>query len=244
MDTQSLLTTLGLEEKQAQTYLALLELGTASVQSIAQKAGLKRPTTYLILDELEQKGLAIQVPQHTKQLYTAESPEKLLREVKKKEELLRRFLPDLLALHNAKKEKPQVQLFQGVEGIKEVYNQIYESSEVWFFATLGDLQKQIPEVTKNVSRLAKEKKLKVKEILSGTEADIQYASQVPTGEYYQVRFIPKPLAFFTDNGIYGDKVAFFSFKPYLFAVVIESKDIVNSLKSLYELAWRSSNTAN
>ena len=38
---------LGLSEKAAKVYVATLSLGTASIQQIARKSGLKRPTTYL-----------------------------------------------------------------------------------------------------------------------------------------------------------------------------------------------------
>src|SRR4051812_11252942 len=102
MDIPNVLEQIGLTSKQALVYLALLELGSASVQSIAQKAGLKRPTTYLILDELQQKGVVSLVPQK-KSLFTAESPERLLSDIHRKEEVFKRFLPELLALHNHKK---------------------------------------------------------------------------------------------------------------------------------------------
>ena len=43
--------------KKAKIYLAALQLGGDKVQEIAVKAGLKRSTAYVILDELKQKGL-------------------------------------------------------------------------------------------------------------------------------------------------------------------------------------------
>ena len=46
----------GLDEKTAKVYMAVLALGTSSVKTIAEKAELKRPTVYLHLDELMQKG--------------------------------------------------------------------------------------------------------------------------------------------------------------------------------------------
>ena len=238
MEFQEVLTKLGLDAKEASVYLALLELGTASVMSIAQKAGLKRPGTYLVLDDLEARGLVSQVPQNKKALYVAEAPEKLFSDLQKKQELLKRFLPNLEALHNQKKEKPQVQLFQGKEGMLEVYEKIYASGEVWFFATLGDLDKLLPYVTKEVARRAKENKLKVRELLTGTATDITYAKNTSVTPNYEFRFAPPQLPFLTDNAIYGNSVAFFSFNVQLFAVVITSKDIVGSLKSLYEMAWQ------
>lgn len=78
MEIVDVLKTAGLDEKEAQVYLGLLELGTASVQLIASKAGLKRPTTYLILDSLQAKGMVSIIPRAKKALYTAESPEKII----------------------------------------------------------------------------------------------------------------------------------------------------------------------
>ena len=66
METIDVLERVGLKGKEASVYLALLELGTASVESIAKKAGTKRPTTYLVLDDLQNRGLVSIVPQQKK----------------------------------------------------------------------------------------------------------------------------------------------------------------------------------
>ena len=144
MELIEVLNKTGLHEKEAKVYLALLELGTADVSDIAAKAGVKRPTSYLVLDELKKKGLVSQVPAKVN-LFTAESPEKLQAEMYKKQELYKRFLPNMLALYNLRKEKPQVQLFEGIEGVKQVYEKIYSSPEVLFFGTPSEILKIDPE---------------------------------------------------------------------------------------------------
>ena len=55
MELKEALQTIGLNEKECAVYLALLQLGRASAYSVAQKSGLKKPTTYVILDELIEK---------------------------------------------------------------------------------------------------------------------------------------------------------------------------------------------
>ncbi len=239
MQTVEALEKIGLNAKEAEVYMALLELGVASVLSIAKKAGLKRPTTYLVLDELERRGLVSQIPQAKKTLYTAESPDRLVADLNKKGELLKRFLPELLAVHNAKKEKPQVQLFQGKEGVLSVYDKIFTAGEVRFFATLGDLEKVLPQVTKEVAHRAKNHTLKVREILTGTQTDAAYMKRVVQDEFYAIRLVPPGQKFLTDNALFGNSVAFFSFTTQVFAVVITSKEIVGSLSALYEMAWAS-----
>lgn len=43
---------LGFSPKEADVYLALLELGTAVVSDVAKKANINRSTTYILLDAL------------------------------------------------------------------------------------------------------------------------------------------------------------------------------------------------
>lgn len=238
MEMPEVLEKIGLTPKQAGVYLALLELGTASVQSISGKAGVKRPTTYLILEDLQQKGLVSVVPRAKKHLFTAESPELLVSQLGRREELLRRFLPNLLAIYNARKEKPQVQLFSGREGVKEIYQMIFESPEVWFFGTVAEVEKIYPEGLRQFVKRVAELKIKARDLLSRTPDDYAYAAQVQINENYQIRFIPEGSGFPSDSAIFGDRVVFFSFRPEIFAVLVKSRAVSQSLRTLYELAWQ------
>lgn len=238
METTEVLAKIGLNEKQANVYLALLELGTASVQTVAQKADIKRPTAYLVLDELEQKGLVSVIPQK-KALYTAESPERLISDLSRKQELLKSYLPSLLAFYNAKKEKPRVQLFSGKEGVKQVYDKIYESTEVWFFGTIQGPEEIYPEGLYTFLKKVKEKNLKVRDILVHREPELKYAREVERPPSYETRIAPKGMELFADNAIFGDSVVFFSFHPQIFATVISSKEVAQSLRTIFDMAWQS-----
>jgi sugar-specific transcriptional regulator TrmB len=238
MEIVEILEKIGLNEKQARVYLSLLELGTASVQLIAQKANLKRPTTYLILEELQQKGIVSIVPRVKKALFVAESPEKLIADLKKKEDLLQSGLPSLLALYNARKEKPQVQLFEGREGIKLLYDKIYSSSEVWFFGTIKEAQKYNAEGIEQFIKRAQKEGLRVRDLLAGTPEDLAHAQKARLGPRYELRFISGDSKFLNDNALFGDNVVFFSFHPQIFAVLISSKEVSLAIRTLYEFAWQ------
>lgn len=238
MEIPEILEKTGLNQKEANVYMALLELGTSSVEGIAKKAGTKRPTTYLILDELAKKGLASQVPGARKHLYFAESPDKIISDLNRKQELVKRFLPDLMAIYNTKKDKPQVQLYSGREGIKQIYSQIFESKEVWFFGTTKDLAKIYPEGLNDYLKKIKDPQFKARDLLTKSKEDLAYAEQANLGPNYQIKFLPQNLNFLTDSAIFENKVVFFSFVPESFALVISSKEISTSIKSLYELAWQ------
>ena len=51
----SILQDIGFSEKEAKIYLAILELNEALPSAIARRANIKRPTTYVILDQFEEQ---------------------------------------------------------------------------------------------------------------------------------------------------------------------------------------------
>jgi sugar-specific transcriptional regulator TrmB len=228
----------GLNEKQAYVYIALLELGTATVHPIANKAGIKRPTTYLILDELQAKGLVSIVPRAKKALYTAESPEKIISDLNKKQELLKSFLPNMLALYNAKVDKPQVLLFEGKDAVRGIYDKILKGKEVAWFSTIRDVLSIYPDYPKKLNEQAMAGKVNVRELLTNSKADIEYAKAMSRGPNFQQRFATGVAEFFTDNCLYDGNVIFFYFQPTVSAIQISSQGIYKSLKSLYEFAWQ------
>ena len=61
MDPKESLKHIGLNEKEIQIYLSLLELGSSTVLAIAKRSGIKRPTAYLVLQSLVEKGFASRI---------------------------------------------------------------------------------------------------------------------------------------------------------------------------------------
>ena len=240
MEITDVLKLIGLDDKEASVYMALLELGTATVNPIATKAEIKRPTTYLILDQLQKKGLVSVVPRAKKALYTAESPEKLLGDLYKKQEMVKRFMPNMLALYNAKVDKPQVLLFEGKDAVRNVYEKILSAKEVAWFSTITDVISIYPEFPKKLNEQAMSGKVKVRELLTRTKADFDYVKSMKHGENFAQRFATSGGEFLTDNCLYDGNIVFFSFKPSVSAIQIRSQGIYKSLKTLYEFAWQAS----
>src|SRR3989338_10781704 len=75
---RSLLKRAGLDEREAEVYLALLSLKKARVSLIAKEAHQSRSHTYLVLRSLEQKGLVAELTQGAVISFVAEQPQRLL----------------------------------------------------------------------------------------------------------------------------------------------------------------------
>ncbi len=232
----------GLSDKEARVYLALLELGPSSAYKIGPKAALKRPITYVVLESLQHKGLVSSVPQGGRKLYVAVGPGKILGELEKTKELYKRFLPNLEALYNEseRKEKPQVQFFEGKEAVAEVYERILQAKKVDFFCTIRDIESVFPDYPNRIMKTALEGKMKFRELLSRNEGDINYAKKMQHSENYQHRFLPAGMNLMTDNALFDGTAAFFSYQPYIFAVQISSRGIYESLEALFITSWLAS----
>ncbi len=240
MELQETLQQFGLAKNEANVYLALLQLGPSPVLAIARRTGLKRPTIYLILDELIKHGLAALVPQEKKRLFIALPPDRFEEKLELQIELIRQALPELTALYRTQTAKPAIQLFESREGMMNVYKEITSSGEkeVLGFFSIEAVPQELFESFEIFIRALKKKKMRLREIVYTKDKNHFYIQETKNLPNREIRRTAAPHKFFTDNFIYGNKVALFSFKKR-FAVVIESEDVANSFRSLFELAWQS-----
>ncbi len=107
----------GLNKRETAFYLALLQMGPSSILSIAKKADMKRPTAYLVIDELIRKGLVAEVPKEKKKKYIALSPERLADSLKERANMLQEALPELLSFYRGQSNRPHMQIFESKEGM-------------------------------------------------------------------------------------------------------------------------------
>ena len=69
---------LGFSRKEADVYLALLELGTAIVSDVAKKSQVNRSTAYILLDLLVQRGFVSISEKNKVKLFSITPPENLI----------------------------------------------------------------------------------------------------------------------------------------------------------------------
>jgi len=120
---------LGLNEKEAKIYLAALELGETGIQRIALKSDISRTTAYDVLESLKQRGLISTIKKNKKLYYFAESPNSLQNDLDEKQNLLKKTMPELLAMANLIDRKPKIKYYEGLEEIKEVYMDTFNFPE-------------------------------------------------------------------------------------------------------------------
>lgn len=116
---------IGLSPKEAQVYLALLSLESSTAYEIAQHCEVKKPTVYVILEDLRQKGLVLKVPHAKKALFAAKDLGEYLAEQRGKLNVVQSMMPRLMSLGD--KNKPKVYFFNGIRGFAEAMNYKFDS---------------------------------------------------------------------------------------------------------------------
>ena len=240
MEPDQMLEVFNLTGNETRVYLTLLQLGPSPVLVIARESKLKRPTVYLILDELLKKGVVALVPQEKKKLFIALSPERIAETLERKTEEFKKILPELLAQWNTKTAKPVVRLFESKEGMLNVYREVVKDpriQEVIAFLSLEAIPAEFDENYEIFIKLFKEKHVQGRELISFSSPRHPYLEKIKRLPNYQARMTPPDTRFSSDTFMYGNRVAIFSFQKH-FALIIESEDIAASFRSLFELAWQ------
>lgn len=237
---------LGFSDKEAKVYLALLELGASPVQPVSEKAGVNRATTYVVLDTLRKRGAISTVEKEDKTMFIAESPRTLLRlfraqeqELKEKQEAFKRVLPELEALFSVATERPKVKFFEGPEGVRAIREDIIRSGAKILYDIYS--LEYVDQIRALFSDEENEEFLKKRHEAGITIKSIYTSDTGPFTEFKlrgDRKFLPKEkFPFSGDILIYDDRIALTTLKGRIMSVIIESKEIADTMRLVFELAW-------
>lgn len=242
MSLNEQLQSLGLNEKEAKIYLASLELGLTTIQKIAKKAGVKRSTVYEIMDDLIEQNLITVVPKGKKRYFLAAEPSKLEEVIERKQKILNKMMPELEALSKVSPIKPKIRFYESEEGIKTVYaDTIKEGQDILAFTAVSEGYKSPVSdyLTKQYVNQRSEHKIMAKVIAPDSALAKAYKKR-DDKEYRKTKLISEEeYPFSIEINIYGNKVAFISYKPEeLMAVIIESKEIAKTMALIHKFFWK------
>ena len=241
----------GLSDKEAKLYLASLSDGEATAQDIAKKSSINRATVYVVVDSLIEKGLIFTTVKGKKKYFSASPPNKIIalleaqkKNVDSKIESLKNILPELESIYNYSPTKPRVRYFDGLGGLKEIYENTLEVGETIYAFT--PIHRKISKsllswlrddyVKRRVSKNIKAKVISPRYIEDLSDKFFESSS----GLMREIRGVPADQFPFTiEIQIYGPKIAIVSYTVNeMFGVVIESEDASKTWRSIFDLAWQ------
>ena len=243
-DLKNLLVDIGLKAKEADLYIAILSLGQGTASKIAKKARIVRTTAYDILSSLFNKGLVTLTGKEPKQEYVAESPDNLKiyieNELAKRktdlEDVKNILLPQLKSIHNVG-SRPKVMFYEGREGMEKVYDDTLTSHEtIRAYASVGDMHLGLPGYFPDYYKRRAGKGISIRAIVPNNESGVERKS-FDNDEMRETALVPAgKFNFSPEINIYDNKVMIASWKEKL-GIIIESSEIADAMKKIYELAW-------
>jgi sugar-specific transcriptional regulator TrmB len=96
---------IGLTKKEAAIYLSALENGVSSITRLATLAKIKRPTAYLVLEDLLNKKLLTAIPFGKNTHYAAGDPIILAKDIELKRTAIANLLPELKNLYRSNQKQ-------------------------------------------------------------------------------------------------------------------------------------------
>ena len=250
---ENILHKMGLTDTEIRIYLTGLSYETISVKELEKTTHINRTTIYHALDTLIQKGLVSKCESGTgaKLLFSMTSPENIKkfldREIKllhEKKQEVDTIIPLLLNLTKKNEEDFKVSHFEGIEGIKLVVEEaLYCRSREW--EIIAPKINFFSEFDNNYARYyiktRKENHIKARSLWEYTpdartltpeeirDRDPRYLPEIMHGKFQSVIIV------------FDDKVAFISSIKNFSAILIQSREIQETMSAIFTGLWINAN---
>jgi HTH-type transcriptional regulator, sugar sensing transcriptional regulator len=239
-DLIKLLGNTGFTEKEARIYLALLELGKGDVSDIAKASDLKRSIIYVLLEGLMKRGYVSELPNQKINTYQAIDPSVILGQLKSVAKNFSEMLPIFRTLHNKGGKRPKIVYHETKEGIWRTYQEMNQAKEAFFISSYDRIDKIFPGAIKEWMDLYKKGtiSLRARHLVANNPFDLETMRKFIEADQ-EVRYLPEIKEFSMDLTLYKNKLAITSLEKDFFIVIIESAELVNSIRPIFEIAWKS-----
>lgn len=243
----------GLSEEQAMVYSSLLEKGPMKAGPISSWTGIKRGLVYKVLEQLQNLGLVSKNENMgAVAVFSPSHPERLREIMEQKEkafslakETVILSLGSLSSKFNLLSGKPNVQFFEGLEGVERVLDDTLKSEEeVLTYADVQVVDKYFKDI--NDRYLIKREKMGLKKrvLVIENEYSREFFNQKlkENPDYFSVSDVKMVKTPFNEvEGaieIYGNKIGIITIsKENLISIIIEDERISNMFKSLFEAIY-------
>lgn len=249
-----ILESLGLNPKETELYLLLLQIGTAPASALARRMRIPSSTAQYTCQQLLKKGLIRMIQKRNLYLFSAESPKKLLtlldhqREIlNSKEQSIAKIINELEDLVNPDSVLPKVKFFEGRDGVVDASMELLEDlkpdTEVLSYLKPIDLtldSHKVKTVFESINKEFAKKRIHTRIITPYSEISARrWMEQEDNMEEY--RFIPEDSfdCCPTEILLYGNKMyCITGEQSSIFGTILENQSILAVQRATFELAWR------
>jgi len=238
MELTEVLTEFGLTSKESEIYLILLKSGHCTAAELSKKTNILRQTVYDVLDKMLSRGIIGESISNNTKVFTAVNPKVLLQMIENKKKIFAAALPEFAEIALGSKTELNVKTFIGMKGLKSIWDDMLVVGKDTFFIidydVFGQLFKEL--FIQNFIAKRVEKGFWHNVIFTSKSTPKIYDKSEPE-RMRNVRYLFKLKEFKSTIFFYGDKMGFFTTGEQPAAILIENKEVVASVRSVYKVLW-------
>lgn len=248
MQYKQALEQLGLSKKEIAVYTVLLELDSALVTDIAEKAGINRTSCYDVLTSLLKRGLISKIVKKKKIYFNADDPRKLVNyldrekeqeynKIEKQKNLIKEVLPELSSLFKPRSSKPKVEYYEGEKGMREAYEDTLTADGVYYaYANFETMHEGLPNFFPEYYQRRVDAKILGKGIFPNNKSTLEQLKHNKEELRQSIVLGDKNLSYSPEVIIYNNKILVASWKEKI-AIIITSKELAELMKITFKLLW-------
>ena len=247
MQNQKVIEQLGYSSSEAKVYLASLALGSAHISDIAAKVKMPRSSVEAILHRLHEGGLMNFYVTRRYRYWVAEKPEKLVDQLRRREEVLHVAMPSLTRLHRELAHTsgvPEATVYEGVKEIQYIFNDVIETKSHISACIPGEEQVELFLDTARAQDFIEARArrfLRVRVLVTNPSVMKKFVRS-DTDNLISMRVLPNDIMLRSAFILYGGKVALILInekKPM--SVLIKDRGMADTFFSMFEYLWNHSN---
>ena len=214
-ELEKLLNSIGLTGSEAKLYLTNLALGPTSAINLGKKIGVTRQRIYVLLAELENKGLIKKIAVGARQYYQTLDPVVLLDRAKNISQEIENSLPMLKSRQAAFGVLPLISVYENPIAMREWYRHYMTEAKageellVWSTGKLHSWYNMDREFYDKYLKFSEHQGVKTKVLLPGTDSAAEYQKAVgqPSTEF---KFMNGDWQSQAEKWIWRDQICFLS----------------------------------
>lgn len=242
---EEILQQLGLSDKETALYLLLLEKPHQTAQELAERAAIKRPNTYRLLDSLQAQGLIAPDDSPVKK-FTATEPQALQKLLQKKQLELKQTasslaaaMPSFRSQYALSLDKPGVVQMTGEDGLERLLlDMTHSQTEILLVAGDEPTDEAIRGRFRELIMERKAHGIHTRALFHDGPHRERIRHKF-TDRGFAVRFSGKT-AFESEIILYEDNVVFSVYDPILIITVVTNRQFAGTMRTLFEALWRNS----
>ena len=229
---------LGFSIKEAKTYMILLKLGPAVASTLARHTEIKRTSMYDVLNGLLERNLITSFKQGPYTYFAVDDVDRL-KHLEQERLRLAESLTDELKKAQIEKPSIQVHYYKGVEGFRELYEDILRicPDEFLGWVNLERFYEGIDDKRENEWTKERIKKgISLRLLSQNTPLGHEFKSK-DSKLNRETRLLPENYPFKTSCLLFDNYITFFDTTDQLTGIRIHNPELFKMQKAIFEMNW-------